>query len=171
AGVLMCTADHRLVMYNGEALGLLAQTPSGDAPAAAPCLDRSIFDYLDEEALLRAHRSLLEADDADEADVEVSLTCKVCDTGRSLGGRRRLLGDRLSGGKGASRGYVLVIEPIDDTIGPALPATTYPPPLPRTAVYDFELLNRGRHADIAATPLTALNYVVLDTETTGLLPG
>src|SRR5690606_21532367 len=26
AGVLMCTADHRLVMYNGEALGLLAQT-------------------------------------------------------------------------------------------------------------------------------------------------
>ena len=40
----------------------------------------------------------------------------------------------------------------------------------RAVVYDFELLHRTWHADIAHTPLHALTYVVFDTETTGLLP-
>lgn len=40
----------------------------------------------------------------------------------------------------------------------------------RGAVYDFDLMWRTPAGDLGATPLTALNCVVFDTETTGLLP-
>ncbi|WP_343082272.1 3'-5' exonuclease [Ostreiculturibacter nitratireducens] len=45
-----------------------------------------------------------------------------------------------------------------------------PPPIPRTVVYDFELLAKARYAEIAEAKLEDLTYVVFDTETTGLLP-
>nr|WP_306798991.1 3'-5' exonuclease [Sinirhodobacter sp. WL0062] len=43
-------------------------------------------------------------------------------------------------------------------------------PILRKVVYDFDLLGQARNAEVAATPLDKLTYVVFDTETTGLLP-
>lgn len=45
-----------------------------------------------------------------------------------------------------------------------------PAPVKRAVVYDFDLLDRERNEAVAETSLTALDYVVFDTETTGLLP-
>jgi len=45
-----------------------------------------------------------------------------------------------------------------------------PAPVTRTVVYDFDLMGRERHASLADARLDALDYVVFDTETTGLLP-
>lgn len=45
-----------------------------------------------------------------------------------------------------------------------------PVPVTRAVVYDFDLMSRERHASVADARLEALNYVVFDTETTGLLP-
>lgn len=45
-----------------------------------------------------------------------------------------------------------------------------PAPVTRAVVYDFDLMSRERHASVADARLEALNYVVFDTETTGLLP-
>ena len=49
-------------------------------------------------------------------------------------------------------------------------AVTRPAPLLRPVVYDFDLLSRTRSAGVHDSPLSALTYVVFDTETTGLLP-
>ncbi|MBE3637128.1 exonuclease domain-containing protein [Mangrovicoccus algicola] len=50
---------------------------------------------------------------------------------------------------------------------PPAPQTAIPA---RDAVYDFDLLAQGDHADIDATPLSRLTCVIFDTETTGLAP-
>ena len=46
-----------------------------------------------------------------------------------------------------------------------------PAPVVRAVVYDFDLLSRARTESVRDAALGALNYVVFDTETTGLLPG
>ncbi|SPH16861.1 DNA polymerase III PolC-type [Defluviimonas aquaemixtae] len=43
-------------------------------------------------------------------------------------------------------------------------------PVARRVVYDFDLLFKPQPAELTATPLRDLTYVVFDTETTGLLP-
>lgn len=45
-----------------------------------------------------------------------------------------------------------------------------PAPVTRTVVYDFDLLERERNQMVAEARLDALDFVVFDTETTGLLP-
>jgi DNA polymerase-3 subunit epsilon len=42
--------------------------------------------------------------------------------------------------------------------------------VPRSVVYDFDLLHRARNTEVAAARLEDLTYVVFDTETTGLFP-
>ncbi|NBR90484.1 MAG: PAS domain-containing protein [Rhodobacteraceae bacterium] len=49
-------------------------------------------------------------------------------------------------------------------------ATRRPDPVPRAVTYDFDLLSRERTAAVSGAALDSLNYVVFDTETTGLLP-
>jgi len=43
-----------------------------------------------------------------------------------------------------------------------------PPSIPRAVVYDFGLLSKAGNAEVSATQLDELTYVVFDTETTGL---
>ncbi|WP_369907979.1 exonuclease domain-containing protein [Tropicimonas sp. IMCC34043] len=52
----------------------------------------------------------------------------------------------------------------------ARPAKAAVAPARRSAVYDFDLLDREPSGELAKTPLRDLTCVVFDTETTGLLP-
>lgn len=155
AGVLMCTADHQLALYNGQALELL----SDHDPADVPCLARQVFDYLQEAPIRQAYENLLKLDDP---DTELEFNCLACHGGRPLVARIRLLADTFARREGRP-GYVLALHPATACLPSPIIA-------PRTVVYDFELLTKNRNAAIADTRLDDLTYVVFDTETTGLLP-
>lgn len=176
-GVLVCTADHHLVLYNGPAQALLGSqgcnldgvsTPSLAAAGSGPlCLGRPVSDYLEEDALLRAHQFLQEHGDS---DIDFPFSCVVRSNGRQLQARMRLLGERLSGPGRPTGGYLLTLNPAPQP-QPQRQTTPRTAAVSRCVAYDFELLQRGLHTDMANTPLDALTYVVFDTETTGLLPG
>lgn len=156
AGVLMCTADHQLALYNGQALELL-----GDAGLVdAPCLDRQVFDYLQEAPVRQAYERLLQLDDP---DTELEFSCLACHGARPLVARIRLLADTFARPDDRRPGYVLALH--EGAVSLPSPFTA-----PRTVVYDFELLTKDRNAGIAQARLDDLTYVVFDTETTGLLP-
>lgn len=169
-GVLVCTPEHRLVLYNGRAMAMLGASDS--TADAAPRLDRSIFDYLEEASVRQAYHGLRGHRDI---DAELPLVCGLRNGGRCFRAGMRLLGERLALHDDRPRGYVLTLhslEPAATAAADARPPTPGAPDLaPRTLVYDFGLLERHRHARIQHTPLDALTYVVFDTETTGLLPG
>ncbi|MFC4728676.1 3'-5' exonuclease [Coralloluteibacterium thermophilus] len=156
--VLVCTAEHRLVLYNARALALLGAVP-------APGLDRSLLDTLEEGPLAAAYRQLLAAADPEAA---CGFRCTATGSGRHLAARMRLLRESEWDGAASAPPYALVLLDAgrDDSAGPAL--------LPATAggalAYDFDLLARPYAPALAATRLEALTCVVFDTETTGLAP-
>lgn len=98
-GVLLCSAAHQLVFYNGVAVDLLA---AGHAPG----LDRTLFDYLREGPVRHAHARLSEAG---EPDLAADLLCATVTGSRLLAGRMRLL-DRI--GPEAAPGYVLTLRDV-----------------------------------------------------------
>ena len=97
--VLLCTGRHHLVFYNSVAQHLLG---SPDIPV---CLDRSLFDYLDDGAIRHAHRRLLEAA---MPDAIIEFVCSLPTGGRRLAGRIRLAGDN-DGDVGA---YVMTLRDV-----------------------------------------------------------
>lgn len=97
--VLLCTGRHRLVFYNGVTQRLLADA---ETPV---CLDRSLFDYLDDGAVRSAHRQLLEAA-SPEAVVE--FVCTTPAGSRRLSGRMRLAADN----GGAEGAYVMTLRDV-----------------------------------------------------------
>lgn len=101
--VLLCTGRHHLAFYNSVAQHLL----SG---ATVPvCLDRSLFDYLDDGAIRHAHQRLREAD---VPDAVIEFTCSAPDGWRRLAGRMRLAGDN-DGDAGA---YVVTLRDVTGEI-------------------------------------------------------
>jgi DNA polymerase-3 subunit epsilon len=155
-GVLLCSADHQLVLYNGQALELLGEANTGDAPG----LNRKVFDYLQEGPIRHAYENLLQFTDP---DTELEVICTTRDTGRQLTARIRLLAELLGTIHEKKPGYVL-------TLRESYSAPQSLSMAPRTVVYDFELLAKQPGAQLSNTPLDDLVYVVFDTETTGLLP-
>ncbi|MCV2866196.1 exonuclease domain-containing protein [Albidovulum sediminicola] len=92
-GVLLCSADHQLVFYNGQAVDLLGA-------GAAPGLDRSIFAYLREGPVRQAHDRLIAIGDGEAAS---DLLCATVSGARVLAARMRLLSDG---------GYVLTLRDV-----------------------------------------------------------
>lgn len=164
-GVLVCTMDHRLVLYNAQAQSLLsAAIPnSGGKPTGSSshcptplCLGRSVFDYLDPQYVLPAFEAMREAA---ITGAKEPITFTLPFLGKDLDCTIRPLELPASTVGLSAEGYVLFLP---DT-GPAAAAIV-------DAVYDFELLTVSQYDSLTRQPSQALTYVVFDTETTGLLP-
>ncbi|MDT8856884.1 exonuclease domain-containing protein [Paracoccaceae bacterium Fryx2] len=99
-GVLLCSGDHSLVFYNGQAVDLM-----GAGAAGATGLDRKLFDHLHDGPIRHAHQRLIEAEDPDAAS---DLLCTTRGEARVLAARMRL----LAGDGGAKPGYVLTLRDV-----------------------------------------------------------
>ena len=130
---------HRVTLYDRQCAHLLG----GVAPL---CLDRSVFDYLDREALTRATAALASGGAYTDAEIPTA-------DGRGVV-RARI---RPIGREG---GYLLAME--TDAEGMAIPE--------RPLVFDFDLLDQAAERGLSETPLARVPCVVFDTETTGLDP-
>lgn len=97
--VLLCTADHQLVFYNGQAVDSLGG-------GTAPGLDHTLLDYLRPGPVRHAYDRLSRAGDADLA---ADLLCATVHGGRLLAGRMRVLRRRE---EGAAPGYVLTLRDV-----------------------------------------------------------
>ncbi|KPQ07147.1 MAG: DNA polymerase III subunit epsilon [Rhodobacteraceae bacterium HLUCCA12] len=97
--VLLCTAEHQLVFYNGQAVDMLG---AGEGPG----LDRNLLDYLREGPLRHAYRRLAEAGDPDMAS---DLLCATVGGARIFAGRMRVLRRREAD---VAPGYVLTLRDV-----------------------------------------------------------
>ena len=97
--VLLCTGEHQLVFYNGQAVELLGA-------GGAPGLDRNLLEYLREGPIAHAYTRLLEAGDPDAAS---DLLCATTGSARLLAARMRVLRRAESGGP---PGYVLTLRDV-----------------------------------------------------------
>ncbi|MCT2540065.1 3'-5' exonuclease [Sedimentimonas flavescens] len=101
-GVLLCTPDHQLVFYNGQAVDLLG---GGHAPG----LDRRVFDYLHQAPVAHAYARLIETDDPDAAS---DLLCSTVADGKVLAARMRLLSEGEDRHITSRPGYVLTLRDV-----------------------------------------------------------
>lgn len=100
--VLLCTAEHQLVFYNGQASDLLGA-------GLAPGLDRNLLDYLREGPVRHAYERLIQANDP---DVVSDLLCATTGTSRLLAGRMRVLGRSEWSENPSAPGYVLTLRDV-----------------------------------------------------------
>jgi DNA polymerase-3 subunit epsilon len=134
--VILARTDHQIVLYDGQAAELMER----EAPIR---LDASVFDYLDDTAIINALADL-QANDMRRQEIAVRGR-----SGALYSGHIR----RFRSGEG----YTLMLEPLG-------------PDAARPLVYDFDLLDKSKHTDLDATALRDLTFVVFDSETTGLNP-
>ncbi|SDC94779.1 3'-5' exonuclease [Ruegeria marina] len=138
--MLLANPRHQIVLYDGQAAGVLAQI-------AHPRLNASLFDYFQRDSLERAYARLV------KTGLEVSCTLSGADGAQTYQARMKPLGN--------APGYMLILDEASARIAPEAP---------RPLVYDFDLLNQVADAAVDDMDLNALNFAVFDTETTGLLP-
>lgn len=100
-GVLLCTGDHQMVFYNGQAVDVLG------SPGHGPRLDRSLFDHLREGPIRLAHERLVAIGDPDAAS---DLLCATANGARIFSARMRLM---EQGGPDLPKpGYVLTLRDV-----------------------------------------------------------
>lgn len=101
-GVLLCTPDHQLAFYNGQAVDLLG---GGHAPG----LDRRVFDYLHQPPVAHAYERLIQTEDPDAAS---DLLCATIADGKVLAARMRLLSEGEDHHLSKRPGYVLTLRDV-----------------------------------------------------------
>ncbi|WP_435257923.1 exonuclease domain-containing protein [Thioclava sp. FR2] len=98
-GVLLCSGDHALAFYNGQAVDLIG------VGNTAPGLDRRLFDYLREGPIRLAHDRLIATGDPDAAS---DLLVSTVSGARIMSARMRL----MVGEGGSVPGYVLTLRDV-----------------------------------------------------------
>jgi len=138
--MILVSPSHQIVLYDAQAAEALSQIHH-------PRLNASIFDYFDEAGLLEAHTDLL------QSGIDVPFTAKGVHGNLEFDARLKPLGH--------APGYMILI---DDAHAMASPDAARP------LIYDFDLMDHDVEHVLEDTPVSKLNFVVFDTETTGLLP-
>ena len=134
--VIVATNQHKIVLYDGQAAALMER----EAPAR---LNGSVFDYLDEDTILK-HLAALRRSGADRDAIILKGV-----SGTNYTGHLRLFAE--------DTGYTLMLEPLSETAA-------------RPLVYDLDLFDHAPETALDDVPLSALSFVVFDSETTGLDP-
>lgn len=102
-GILLCTSQHRIALYNAQASDILG----GSAMLG---LDRPLFDLLAAEPIRHAYERLMTSADP---GVSVDVLCTTRDGEQLLSGRMRRLPGSTGGG---TPGYMLTLSDITQTL-------------------------------------------------------
>lgn len=158
-GVIVCNDDHRVVLFNQSAAAFLE-------PAGPVGLHRPISTLLSGTRLRKEYARLRRHFETDPDSALVTRFTERTADGRPVDLRMSLIVEQ----EGICTGYVLSFAPGDSSRGDI--RTERRPGIlsDRPEFYDFSLFEveySGRDLD---KPLNELDYVVFDTETTGLDP-
>jgi DNA polymerase-3 subunit epsilon len=138
--MVLVSPAHRIALYDGQAGEMLATV-------APPRLNAPITDYLEASALHEAHTRL------SETGRPVAFEAASASGTQRFKARLKPLAE--------APGYLLILDESEVTLSAAAA---------RPLVYDFALLYRPVPERLEDCPLSDLDCVVFDTETTGLVP-
>lgn len=138
--MVLISPTHQIVLYDGQAASLLGQIH-------VPRLNASIFDYFVQDDMLGAYQKLRNG--------ESNVRFEARGTLGNLSFDLRL--KQLSHGAG----YMVLIEGTHAEIAPDAA---------RPLIYDFDLAAQDAERELEHRSLNGMNFVVFDTETTGLMP-
>ncbi len=138
--IVMIGPNHQITLYDGQAAAVLGQVH-------VPRLNAYIFDYFMEEDVRNAHSQL--------SDQRTEVTAEARGTRGNLSFELRL--KKLK----QAPGYMILVDSAHARIAPDAA---------RPLIYDFDLSERDAEHALENRPIQELNFVVFDTETTGLMP-
>lgn len=138
--MVIVNPSHQIVLYDGQAAELLGQVHM-------PRLNASIFDYFNADDLTVAYEQMCAGNEA----VQVELR----------GAEGALTFDVRLKAMSQAPGYMILVDEAHALIAPEDT---------RPLIYDFDLSEHESEHAIEDKPVLSLNFVVFDTETTGLVP-